>query len=147
MKLTINDVTQDRKLIRWQTKKTSSLVSIPVNTYLKNIIDKYDGFPPVMCHQKFNYYVKEVCKQSGITHSVRITRKRGGVIEEKYVPKYTKVSAHSGRRSMATNLYLKGVPPHKIIEITGHKSISMLMRYIKVDSIKTALDIGGNWHE
>ncbi len=67
---------------------------------------------------------------------------------KKYYTKHELVSSHIGRRSFATNCYLNGwLEPAKLCKITGHKSIEMLMKYIKIDKVKVAQELGAKWNE
>lgn len=52
-------------------------------------------------------------------------------------------SCHSTRRTFVTNLYRAGVDIRTIQQLTGHKSISMVARYIEADPnrIKAALSM------
>ena len=147
MNLKMRDVSMEKKLIRWQTKKTETEVCIPLVDVIENVIKRNDGFPPKLQPQKFNDYIKIVCKNAGITEQIRITRKIGGEVTHRYVPKYSVISAHSGRRSFCTNSYNKGVPPEIIRNISGHKSIKTLMGYINIDSEKSANVMGTDWHK
>jgi len=42
------------------------------------------------------------------------------------------ISTHSTRRSFITNLYLKGVDPATLMQVTGHKDVRSLMKYIEL---------------
>jgi integrase len=47
-------------------------------------------------------------------------------------------TTHTARRSFATNAFLAGLPTISIMKITGHKSESQFMKYIKVTGEQNA---------
>ncbi|ULT44202.1 hypothetical protein KRR40_13025 [Niabella defluvii] len=76
--------------------------------------------------------MKDVCKEAGITEVVQYNEVRAGkrvVIQQ---PKYDLVSSHTGRRSFATNSYIDGVPAISIMAITGHRTESAFLKYLKL---------------
>jgi integrase len=84
-----------------------------------------------------NQYLKEIGELAELNEM--ITLKRGGTtVTDK---KYNLISTHTARRSFATNAYLARVPSIAIMKITGHRSEKSFMKYIKVDSLQSALNI------
>ena len=61
-----------------------------------------------MGHNKLGNLVKEACARAGIAG---------------------KKTNHSIRKSTAADLTAAGLPPHKVIRITGHKNISSIKDY------------------
>ena len=59
-------------------------------------------------------------------------------------PKYDLVTSHTARRSFATNAYLAGLPPISIMKITGHKTESSFMKYIKISEKENAIQLKGH---
>jgi hypothetical protein len=57
------------------------------------------------------------------------------------VPKYKKISTHTARRSAATNMYLASIPTIDIMKITGHKTETIFLNYIKVSKEETAKNL------
>jgi integrase len=51
---------------------------------------------------------------------------------------YECISSHTARRSFATNLYLDGYPTIEIQKITGHKTETSFMKYIRVTKLDAA---------
>lgn len=60
------------------------------------------------------------------------TRSKGGIKENKHVPKYELIKTHTARRSFCINAYLAGVPIIDIMAISTHTTESSFMKYIKV---------------
>jgi integrase len=106
-------------------------VTIPVK--LKPVIDiiRY-RFPYPISDQKFNDYMKEVCKRASIDQIVKGYKmnpqtKRKELVE---APKYQLLASHDMRRSFATYHFDKGVSVNLIMKITGHKRESTFYEYI-----------------
>ena len=57
------------------------------------------------------------------------------------INKYKLISSHTGRRSFATNLFLKSVSSLHIMKATGHKMESDFLRYIKQTSDESMIAI------
>jgi integrase len=122
----------DGQYILIRTQKTEKQVMIPINATVKAIIVIYHGeIPMAISNQKMNLFLKEICKMAGLDSIVQVTKKRAGELEKHNLYKYQLVSTHTARRSFATNAYLSGVPALAIMKITGHKSESSFMKYIK----------------
>lgn len=122
-----------------KTKKTGVHVEVPIHPIIREILDKYNGFPPYKdTQQNFNDVVKTLCKRAGITDKVYIERTRAGKPERFSTPKYKLVSSHTARRSFATNAYLAGIPTARIMLITGHTTESAFFKYIRISKSENA---------
>ncbi len=116
-----------------QQTKTGDNVVIPVHKIVKDIIQKRNGLPPSISNQKFNFYLKELCK--GIpefTQSVTKSITKAGKKISLNLKKWEMISSHTARRSFATNEYLGGTPSITIMAVTGHKTERAFLQYIKV---------------
>ena len=120
-------------IIRIKTKKTNAFVSIPLKKKVKEIINKYEGKPPKFSQQKFNDYLKELCKKAEI--KTIVSRDEDG--KQVNYEKWKLVSSHICRRSFATNSFKAGVPPKLVMNITGHTTIKQFMEYISIDEEET----------
>ncbi|MCX6204808.1 MAG: site-specific integrase [Bacteroidetes bacterium] len=121
--------------IKMITQKTKELVIIPCNPVVVEIFEKYadrvNKLPKTISNQKFNDYIKDVCKLAKFTEKGRVSAK----------PKETLaglVSSHTARRSFATNYYLQGFPTLDLMKITGHKTERSFLKYIRVSKLDTA---------
>ncbi|MGV6862599.1 MAG: site-specific integrase [Putridiphycobacter sp.] len=119
-------------MLRIRTEKTDEEVIIPLHPEVKRIINKYNGTPKMITNQKFNVFIKEVCRLAGINESTFTVRTVGGKKKRTNQPKYKLVSSHTARRSFATNAYKAGVPSLAIMAITGHKTEVVFLKYIRV---------------
>jgi integrase len=100
-------------------------------------------FPRKISDQNFNTYIKELCQIAGFNEEIygakmcptqsKIDGKNKTVYRKKngYYPKFELVTSHICRRSFATNLYGK-LDTLTIMKITGHKTESQFLSYIKI---------------
>ena len=129
----------DDSVIEMRTRKTNQRVSIPLHKTVKSILNKYDNkLPKAYVNQKMNVYLKELVAKAEINELVETTITKGGKIEKNTLAKSQLVSTHTARRSFATNLYLAGVPSISIMKITGHRTESSFLRYIRVSQKENA---------
>lgn len=144
-----NIVTDEGDLfIKMITKKTGELVIIPCNPIVVEIFNKYgkntNKLPKAPSNQKFNDYIKEVCKQVGLIEKGRLSTEPTKQLWEC-------VTSHTARRSFATNYYLSGFPTIDLMKITGHKTEKAFMKYIRITKLDTAkrlnIHIKKNWSE
>ena len=127
-------------------KKTDKPVVIPIHPVFNAIWKKYNGnLPPVISNQKFNEYLKEVCKVAGLNDRVLKSITRGGKKQTTVYEKWQLVSSHTARRSFATNLYKSGFPAISIMQITGHRTESAFLKYIKVSKEEHAKLLSDFW--
>ncbi|WP_066223376.1 phage integrase SAM-like domain-containing protein [Formosa haliotis] len=126
-------------LLEFTQIKTDKNMSIPVLPEVRAILDKRSGeFPTPISDQKYNQYIKDVCKRAEINEMIkgRITK---NISEDEHqtimrkvegsYPKYKLITSHIGRRSFATNYYGK-LPTTFLIGITGHSAEKMFLEYI-----------------
>ena len=120
---------------------------------VQSIIDKYHGnFPKVISEQKLNLFIKEVCKEVGLTELTSGAKKVAMVVNNKKIyrkqsgkfPKYELVSTHIGRRSFATNNYGK-VSNLTIMRITGHLTERIFESYVKKSKTTFAEELQKSW--
>lgn len=122
-------------------QKTGEKVIIPVRQELKVILERYNFNLPKTHEQKVNKYIKTIGKEAGITETVRVEESRGGMTVKKDLKKYELIVTHTARRSGCTNMYLAGIPVIDIMKISGHKTESEFLKYIKVSKEETALNL------
>jgi site-specific recombinase XerD len=106
---------------------------------VKEILEKFNGkLPDTISNQNFNDYLKELAEIAGLNQNVirHENNNRGKV--EVYYKKYQLISSHTARRSFCTNAYIMGVPTLAIMAISGHKSESAFLRYIKINQEERA---------
>ena len=137
-------------LIEFKQRKTNKLMTIPILPKVKEILDKRNGdFPRRISHQRYNDYIKEVCKLAGILEitegkkQLNISKEKEKIIMRNVsgsYPKYELVTSHIGRRSFATNYY-GTIPTTFLIYITGHSSENTFLGYIGKSNKDLAIEI------
>ena len=138
----------ERGYFELEQMKTGTKVCIPIFEPVKRIFEKYNGeLPPVISNQKFNSFLKEICQKAGITEDTSITHTIAGRRIKEYFPKYELVSAHTARRSFATNMFESGAPALVIMQITGHKTEKAFLSYIKTDPETYARMLLTQWNK
>ena len=128
-----DNITDDTIAIK--TIKTGTPVVIPLHSIVRSILGKYDNnLPKIPSNQKFNDYIKEIAALAGIKDSVKVEQTKGDLTIKTSTPKHQLVTSHTARRSFATNAFLADMPAIAIMKITGHKTESAFMKYIKISS-------------
>ena len=134
------NITHEGRVLTRKTQKTGGRVSIPLNVNALAILKKHEGIPPkAITNQRMNMYVKELCQRAGILELVEVSRTKGGFRDTRTLEKWELVTTHTARRSFATNAFLVGIPVIAIMKITGHKSETVFMKYIKVTTEQNAV--------
>lgn len=126
-------IKQDRIILT--VKKTGELLTIPLNTYTKEILRKYQDKLkplPVISNQKMNEYLKEIGEKAGINDMVEIVRMKGSFREVKVYPKYDLLSVHVGRKTFVTLSLTKGMKAEEVMAITGHSDYKSFQRYLHI---------------
>ena len=127
---------QEITYLNIRQQKTGARVSIPCNTALKAILEKYDYQLPHLEDQVINRYIKEIAQVAGLTDKVEIETTKGGTPKKEKIEKYKLIHTHTARRTGATLMYLAGVDLYDIMKVTGHTSPAMLKKYIKAENLK-----------
>lgn len=131
-----------------EQQKTGKKVSIPLHPIFLEIWTRYgQQLPKNISNQKFNEYIKEACRLAGIDTPEQKSITKGGLRMHQTFRKYELVSSHTARRSFATNLYLGGFAPLSIMQITGHRTETAFMKYIKVTSDQHANLLRRHWNK
>ena len=139
-----------KTLLEFDQQKTGKTMTIPLHSKVMLILEKYNGdFPKRISDQKYNDYLKEVCKIAKLHQKVKGKKqiniskdpleKKVRRVEGMY-PKYELVTSHIGRRSFATNHYGK-IPTSYLIYVTGHSSEEMFLNYIGKSNKDIALEL------
>ena len=143
--LSSDNIDNVESVITIKTVKTGRTVVIPLHAIVRQILQKYDNeLPRVPSNQKFNDYIKEIAKKAEINEPILLQRTKGTLTYAEMKPKYDLVTSHTARRSFATNAYLAGLPPISIMKITGHKTESSFMKYIKISEKENAIQLKGH---
>lgn len=131
-RLSMNDISDG--VIHFITQKCKTPVDIPVHPRVQAILEKHGGTLPKISGQKFNAYIKEVCKEAGINESV-LVRKSGKHTRYK---KWELVSSHTARRTGLTNMYKAGISTYRCMMISGHKTEQVFLTYLRITQQENA---------
>src|SRR5690606_30893776 len=104
-----------KQYLEFRQVKTSKLMTVALHPKVIEILDKRSGeFPRAISDQKYNEYIKEVCRLAEIDEMVK-GKKNVNVSKDDKVkkfrsvlgtyPKHELVSSHIGRRSFSSNFY------------------------------------------
>ncbi|MEB8346880.1 site-specific integrase [Flavobacteriaceae bacterium KMM 6898] len=137
--------------LEYTAVKTGQKIVLPLHPNVRTILTNNNGeFPNSISSQKFNNYIKQVCKKAGINEEMegakkieiepKIWRKQSGTFE-----KWELVSSHICRRSFATNHYGK-LPTPVIMAVTGHATEKMFLTYIGKTSKDSAIQLQQYWN-
>jgi len=134
--------------IRLTVKKTKKPLIVPLNKFSKTILGKYEELAtplPMISNQKFNKYVKELCKLAGINEPIEIIRYKGATKTTHHYRKHEIISAHTGRKTFATLSLEKGIPAETVMKITGHSHYKSFQRYIKITEERKRNEMQRAW--
>jgi hypothetical protein len=129
--------------------KTEKAVVIPIDERIESIISKYEGrLPPAISNQKTNDYLKEIGPMiPSLQSKTSSTITKGGVKLTRTFERWELLTTHTARRSFATNEFLAGTPILEIMAITGHRTESAFLSYIKLTQRDHAINMKRRWTE
>lgn len=137
-RLSMNDISDG--VIHLITQKCKTPVDLPAHPRVLEVLNRYDDSMPQITSQKFNALIKEVCKEAGINESV-LVRKSGKHVRYK---KWELVSSHTARRTGLTNMYKAGIPTYRCMMISGHKTESVFLTYLRITQEENAQFLKNN---
>lgn len=138
MRLTKENFRKEGKYWRidYKQRKTKKLVSVPIIYHLAvQILEKYKFELRRYTNAYFNRELKRILnKENLFGDKIKVDK-------EQKVGVYLKrdlITIHCGRRSFATNQYLKNTPINLIMTATGHETEKAFRMYIKANSLEKA---------
>ncbi len=108
------------------SRKTHIKASIPLAPVVVRFLKEIDFISREVSTVTFNLILREICRKNGITEQVKLYRHGVDCEGEKW----QFISSHSGRRSFASNLYLRGADLLAISKLMGHTDVKMTQGYI-----------------
>ena len=103
-------------------KTTSCIISLPAH----KLLPKYLAPSKCVSLTLFNCTLRDICRKCGINERLAIFRHGENTVGEKW--EY--VSSHTGRRSFATNLFLRNIDITIIQRFMGHSDSKITQGYI-----------------
>lgn len=146
-----NNLTEDNfnwkeGIVEFVMNKGGGRQEVPIHWTVEEIWKKHNnGLPRKISDQKLNKYIKIVAEKAGLTDSYTYTKTIGAgkpkTITERLCDM---VCSHTARRSLCTNLYIRGVDPLVIMSISGHSTVKQFEKYVKAqakDMLRAALKL------
>lgn len=131
------DIKSDTMVIT--TQKTRDTLTVEINSYTRKILDKYRPyqFPgnkvfPAPTNQEANRYLKELCRLAEIDEPVTIVFYKGKERFDEVIPKHQLIGTHAARRTFVVRALSLGIPPHIVMQWTGHSSFNSMKPYVDV---------------
>jgi integrase len=147
-----------KPFVEFTQVKTDKIMTVAVHPKVIEILEKRNGnFPKAISDPKYNLYLKQVCRIAKISEKVKGSklidlnkdedqknnekeavkqyRKESGMF-----PKWELITSHIGRRSFATNYY-GTIPTTYLMNVTGHSTEAMFLRYIGKSNKDLAMEI------
>ena len=134
-------------VFRMEKSRTGKQVKVPINRLTFEIWKKYSKnknahnylfprtkFGNAISNQKYNSYIKEICKHIGLDRGVRVRDwdLNGKEENTSFTPLYSIVSSHIGRRTFIREHIELGTPIRSIMKMTGHTTQKVFDGYYNV---------------
>lgn len=144
IKLKEKDFDFKNRVIQVLTKKTGSLLRIPIVPQLESFMKQ---FPFATLYKtvisRYNENLKVIAELAGFSQeSLRIKYMNGKKHEDR-VAKSQLFGSHLARRTFITNSLRRGIPAELVRMISGHKNMASFQRYVKFtadDALKAFQD-------
>lgn len=133
-RITLENVIEDsgHRFIRYVSKKSKVEVTVPMDKRLaRYLVPVCPNEPSAVTTWTYNCALQKMCRACGIDERCKVFSAGA----EQSGKKFEFVSSHTGRRSFATNLALKGVSLEQIALMMGHMTgntpnVAMTQHYI-----------------
>ena len=129
----------ERYVINKQAVKTAAKMKIPLKDEIYQIIKRYDHNLDLLSNGMLNKSLKQLLRRSEFfqQESSDYYKKDGSPYKLHEI-----ISCHTGRRTMISRLLNEfGVPPAKVMKISGHKSIRSLNQYIFSEDLELDMNL------
>jgi integrase len=133
-------------IFKMKAKKTGKESLIPCNRYVLAILKKYNGTLPKSYGVAWtDKKLRIIGMTARLNKLVEINPTIGGkkLDVPKKVKKWTLITSHTARRSLATNCIKEGASPYEVMKITGHKTLVSLNKYINLEEEETIVRLQG----
>ena len=112
--------------ISYVSQKTKIMATIPCKPIVEQLIRTGENKGSQMALKTKEDIIRRILCNAGVDDIVKVFKAGKEMTGEKW--KFC--SSHTGRRSFASNMYLKGVDLFTISKLCGHKDVSMTVNYI-----------------
>jgi integrase len=119
--------------LRLTMHKTRDMVTVPLRPEAIALVKRMlSGELRPVANQVLNRYLKEIGEKAALLAPVEAVRYRAGRRESDTLPKWQRLTCHTGRRTFATLALEQGLRPELVMKITGHKSWASFKRYVNI---------------
>lgn len=115
----------------YKNRRKKTKLRVPLDPVALEIWQCYAGQLPVPSLGKFNEEIKLICREAGLTRTVKEFRGSGAARQEVRLPLWQTVSAHIGRYTFITTQHEGGADLVSIQDTVGHADINTTRRYTK----------------
>jgi len=136
---------QKDKTFKFYQQKTGKYIHINMPDEAVEILEKYMFKIPQLADQYYNRVLKKLFQEAGFDDKIQVITAIGAKKTKIFVPKYTKISSHTARRTGITELIRLGIPPKVIMQLSGHLNMNSLERYIKLNDSESLKLIKNSW--
>ena len=112
--------------ISYVSQKTKIMATIPCKPIVEQLIRTGENKGSQMALKTKEAIIRRILCNAGVKQIVKVFKAGNEMTGEKW----QFCSSHTGRRSFASNMYLKGVDLFTISKLCGHKDVSMTVHYI-----------------
>lgn len=123
---------------RYIQHKTGMRVIIPLSPKVEDVLNRNEGKAPKLNSISFNKTIKVVCERAGINDMIEVRHSKGAMYVHETLPKFKLISSHCCRRTLCTLLAKKNIPINQIMQVSGHKNLSSLQKYLRQSISETA---------
>ncbi len=119
--------------LRLIMQKTRDVVTVPLRVEAVQLVGQMlSGELRPLANPVLNRYLKELGQRAAFASPVEVVRYRAGKRESETLPKWQRLTCHTGRRTFATLALEQGLRPELVMKITGHKSWTSFKRYVNI---------------
>jgi integrase len=119
--------------LRLVMQKTRDVVTVPLRAEAVKLVSKVlSGELRPIANPVLNRYLKELGQRAELASPVEVVRYRAGKRESETLPKWQRLTCHTGRRTFATLALEQGLRPEVVMKITGHKSWNSFKRCVNI---------------
>jgi hypothetical protein len=125
-------------LFEYMRFKGDGRAVIPAHPIVMEVIEKYNGYPPVISDQRRNDYLKEIGEEAGFNNPIvkSIKRKK---LEKKMLKEWEMFICHVARNSLNSNALAAKIKRSDVKVFMGHKFKDMTEVYDRRDLVRIAL--------
>lgn len=115
----------------YKNRRKKTKLRVPLDEVALGIWQRYAGQLPVPSLGKFNEEIKGICREAGLSRTVKEVRGSGATRHEQRVPLWRTVSAHIARYTFITTQFTGGSDLLSIQETVGHADINTTRKYTR----------------